>query len=152
MHMTEETQTPQTSESPRREINADDVLLILNGYSRLITSLTYCVITDPADEYWDNASQTYVRDESWWPFHMGEILVLGPDGREPFNEGRKPSKWDVITEETSDLVEAIKISIRALEYHEQKKNGKLEPGQRAHLERKRRWLAQLEENIYADLV
>lgn len=34
---------------------------------------------------------------SFWPFEQGEIVVLYGSAfdREPFGEGRKPSKWDV---------------------------------------------------------
>ena len=40
-------------------------------------------------------------------FHVGEILILSPDGREPGYSGRKPSKWDVTVEEFSALDAAV---------------------------------------------
>ena len=45
-------------------------------------------------------------------FRVGEILILGSDGREPGAAGRKPSKWDVTVEEFSALDAAV---ARALE-------------------------------------
>lgn len=40
-------------------------------------------------------------------FTLGEILILGEDGREVVGAGRKPSKWGVRTEEYDDLNQAI---------------------------------------------
>lgn len=44
-----------------------------------------------------------------YPFYKGEIMVLSPDGREVAGVGRKPSKWDVITEEFDTAVEAVEF-------------------------------------------
>lgn len=40
-------------------------------------------------------------------FRVGEILILGPDGREPGHPGRKPSKWEVACEAFDDLNAAV---------------------------------------------
>lgn len=40
-------------------------------------------------------------------FHLGEILALGPTGREVLSPGRKPSKWFVTCEEFSTFEEAF---------------------------------------------
>jgi len=45
-------------------------------------------------------------------FSVGEILILGPDGREIGSPGRKPSKWGVTCEHFDDLDTAV---ARALE-------------------------------------
>lgn len=48
----------------------------------------------------------------FWPFEQGEILFLGLSGREPFDEGRKPNKWDVEAVTCSTLAEARELSER----------------------------------------
>jgi hypothetical protein len=40
-------------------------------------------------------------------FLLGEILLLGADGREVAPPGRMPSKWDVDCEEFGTLAEAV---------------------------------------------
>ena len=40
-------------------------------------------------------------------FEVGEILILGPDGREPGTSGRKPSKWDVTIAEFTTVEQAV---------------------------------------------
>ena len=40
-------------------------------------------------------------------FHLGEVLILDPDGREPHGSGRCPSKWDVDIEFFDDVNAAI---------------------------------------------
>lgn len=40
-------------------------------------------------------------------FHLGEILILDPDGREPHGLGRCPSKWDVDLAFFDDLNAAV---------------------------------------------
>jgi hypothetical protein len=44
---------------------------------------------------------------SLWPFSLGEIIAIGPAGREPWGERRKPSKWPVDVREFETLAEAI---------------------------------------------
>lgn len=133
-----------------REINADDVLFVLSGqYQTPVSSLEYCVVTQPAQEFWDNTTRRMTKGESWWPFTMGEILVIGPSGREPFNEERKPSKWSVTTEETTDLIHALELSVATLERYEDA--GKLEIHHVRELRLKRHWLAQLRADVNAKL-
>jgi len=50
-------------------------------------------------------------------FTLGEILILGDDGREVSGVGRKPSKWFVVIEEfdTIDLAIQRAIQINASE-------------------------------------
>lgn len=40
-------------------------------------------------------------------FKVGEILIMGLDGREVTGDGRKPSKWDVTCEEFDNVEAAI---------------------------------------------
>lgn len=40
-------------------------------------------------------------------FHVGEVLILGPDGREYGYPGRKPSKWSIEIEKFETLDAAI---------------------------------------------
>lgn len=40
-------------------------------------------------------------------FTLGEVLVLGSDGRELVSPGRMPSKWDVDCEHFADITSAI---------------------------------------------
>lgn len=40
-------------------------------------------------------------------FDLGEILVMGEDGREVGGAGRKPSKWDVSTESFNKVEDAV---------------------------------------------
>ncbi len=42
----------------------------------------------------------------WELFKLGELLLIGPDGRDQFT--RKPSKWDVICEEFTNIEDAAK--------------------------------------------
>src|SRR4051794_12023046 len=53
--------------------------------------------------------------DSHWPFERGELLLLDRvSGREPFGEGRKPAKWDVVLEEFGDDVDAAIARAAAL--------------------------------------
>lgn len=67
------------------------------------TRLGFAVAVEPAHERAGQGRMAgqVVRMESWSPFEAGEVIVIhgddeyGVDGREPFNEGRNPDKWDV---------------------------------------------------------
>jgi hypothetical protein len=50
-------------------------------------------------------------------FTLGEVLLLGPDGRELTGRGRKPSKWSVEIE-TFLTAEAAVIRAREVQDHE----------------------------------
>lgn len=41
----------------------------------------------------------------WENFRLGELLVIGGDGRDQFT--RKPSKWDVTCEEFDNIEDAV---------------------------------------------
>jgi len=45
-------------------------------------------------------------------FTLGEILVLGEDGREISGRGRKPSKWDVTIESFNTIEAAVQCALR----------------------------------------
>lgn len=47
----------------------------------------------------------------FWPFEQGEILFLADSGREPFDKGRKPDKWDVEAVTCSTIDEARQLSM-----------------------------------------
>lgn len=47
----------------------------------------------------------------FWPFEQGEIVLLTASGREPFGDGRKPSKWDVEATTCSTINEARQLSM-----------------------------------------
>jgi hypothetical protein len=86
-------------------MNADDVLFVYNRLQPVdLTGWTFCVITGAEPG----------RDRDCWPFEPGEIVVLDPSGREPFGEGRKPSKWFVTTEAFPTLADALACRARVL--------------------------------------
>lgn len=47
---------------------------------------------------------------NYYPFEQGEILIVGPSGREAFGEGRKPGKWSVTEFTTRDYKQALALS------------------------------------------
>lgn len=87
---------------------ADEVLIVLNGLEAVnLTDLEFVVITAPAAEHWSNSLQRFVDKPSWWPFEPYEVLVVNAGGREPFGQGRKPSKWGVTAEYFPTFAEAM---------------------------------------------
>jgi len=97
-------------------ITAEEVLTVLNGMRPVeLADLEFAVAVEPAAESWCNQLQRMVPGESWWPFSRGEVVVLDVDsGREPFGEGRKPSKWDLGFEYFDTLAEAVACRERVL--------------------------------------
>lgn len=80
-------------------LTADQVLHVLNDGPVALADLELCVITEIGD---------FTRGRG--VFALGEVLVVNPDGREPFGEGRKPGKWDVEAHYTRDWAEAWALS------------------------------------------
>jgi hypothetical protein len=90
-------------------MSPEEVLFVLNELKPVtLDSWTFCVITGREEG----------AKPSYWPFERGEILVLEPNGREPFGEGRKPAKWFVTTEEFDTLAEALACRAQMLERDE----------------------------------
>lgn len=91
---------------------AEQVLYVLNGCEQpQLDGLWFCVIT--AGKRYDHAAGKVDPkcEPNYWPFQRGELIVLNDEyGREPFGEGRKPSKWDVATYQTQDFERARALS------------------------------------------
>lgn len=82
---------------PTAPATAEQILEILNGGRPVdLTALELCVVTRVGAQ--------------GWAFELGEILALGPLGREPFAERRMPDKWDVDTTPAASYAEALEIS------------------------------------------
>jgi hypothetical protein len=103
------------------ETRAADVLYVLNGLEPpALGVLEFCVVTTGAKERWSNADQKFLpcdplSPEAFWPFERAEILVVDSrTGREPWGEGRKPTKWFVACEYFSTLAEAVACRERVL--------------------------------------
>lgn len=90
-------------------MTADEILLVLCGLEPInYSDLEFAVITEPAARRWSNELQTFIDEESWWPFLPYEVLVVRRDsGREPFGAGRKPGKWDVTCKYFDTFAEAM---------------------------------------------
>ena len=81
---------------------AEQILTVLHdGKPVDFTTLEFCVIT--------GIHRSSQRD-TYWPFAQGEMIVVSESGREPFGEGRKPGKWDVIEHTTTDYEQARALS------------------------------------------
>jgi hypothetical protein len=90
---------------------AEQILYVLNDCEPVdLEALEFCVIT--AGSRYDIRGNKLAAGEpaNYWPFLCGELLVLGESGREPFNEGRKPSKWSVEVFETRNYAAALALS------------------------------------------
>lgn len=91
---------------------AEQILYVLNDCEPLdLEALKFCVIT--AGFRYGVRGDRLADGEpaSYYPFYPGELLVLlGPWGREPFGQGRDPSKSSVRTFETKDYDAAIALS------------------------------------------
>lgn len=95
---------------------ADDILRVLAGLEPVnLDALKFTVITDAGSTAVVNGQLVNTGEPRFWPFEKGEILVNdGEGGREPFGEGRKPSKWDVADESFDTLDEALACRSRVL--------------------------------------
>lgn len=92
-------------------MSAADALTALAGAPVDLDHLEFCVITGPGEM----PTRSGGSRDSYWPFERGEILLVDKfTGREPFGEGRKPSKWSVETEYVATLAEAQSIRERVL--------------------------------------
>lgn len=95
------------------QITAEEILLVLNDLVPVHIA-EIVVVTHGSAERFDIPQQRMVPVDTphFWPFAQGEILLLGPSGREPLGEGRKPGKWDVIVQPCSSFAEARAMSER----------------------------------------
>jgi hypothetical protein len=95
-------------------ITAEQVLYVLAGCQEPpLAEFWFCVIISGAHHRWSDAVQKVVetKEPNYWPFERGELLVLSSEyGREPFGEGRKPSKWSVGTYQTQNFEAAKALS------------------------------------------
>jgi hypothetical protein len=92
---------------------AEDVLWVLAGCKDPgLADLRFTVVVDAAPGRTRSGAP---MDRSFWPFEKGEIIVNHGDGsREPFDEGRKPDKWDVHAESFETLSEAQECQRKVL--------------------------------------
>jgi hypothetical protein len=90
---------------------AEQILYVLNDCEPLdLEALEFCVITGGYRHDLRGEKLAAGDRTNYWPFVHGELLVLGESGREPFGEGRKPSKWSVGTFHTKDYDAALALS------------------------------------------
>lgn len=90
---------------------ATQILCALNNCEVVdLEALDFCVITGGYMHDIHLNPLPAGSEPNYWPFERGEVLVLNEWGREPFGEGRKPSKWSVTTFETKDFDAATALS------------------------------------------
>ena len=77
-----------------------------------LDNLTFEVVTAGCWIEWSNGEQRWSRldEPTFWPFEKGGILLVMFGGREPFDIGRKTSKWWVESEVFPTYAEAKKRS------------------------------------------
>lgn len=95
----------------------DELKEQLAGYGRSdvdyeLDNLRFEVITAGCWVTWSNEGQGWRRldEPTFWPFSKGDILLIMDSGREPFDMGRKSSKWWVDSEEFETYEQAKKRS------------------------------------------
>lgn len=87
----------------------NDIVTILNDLEPIdYNELSVAVAVAPADMKFDYQKQAMIEEKSWYPFSLGEIIVIGEDGREAFGQGRHPGKWGIQFEYFKDLRDAMK--------------------------------------------
>lgn len=90
---------------------AEQILTVLNdGEPVDYSTLEWCVITGGYAETISGGRIVETTEVKYWPFEQGELLILNDYGREPFGEGRKPGKWNVIEFCTRDHEQALALS------------------------------------------
>lgn len=89
-------------------ITADEYLL--HTYGQGVEAITEIVVVSRGSCYTIHDMREKSERPVFWPFERGEIVFLGSSGREPFGEGRKPSKWDIEVISVSTLEEALELS------------------------------------------
>ena len=87
-------------------ITADEYLM--HVYGRGVEAITDILVITKGSCYRSHGGRA--QTPVFWPFEQGEIVFTGPSTREPFGEGRKPSKWDVEYVQCSTLAEALELS------------------------------------------
>lgn len=89
-------------------ITADEYLQ--HTYGQGVEAIDEIVVVTKGSCYTINQDHGKSETPVFWPFEQGEILFLGPSGREPFGEGRKPGKWDIEVVSVRTLEEAVELS------------------------------------------
>ncbi len=101
----------------------EQILTVLNDGQPLDpASVEFCVLVGGRFEIPGQgpmAGKTVtLREEHWWPFQRGELLIVNGRGCELFGEGRRTVKWDVLTFETHDYAAAVALSALVKGEHE----------------------------------
>lgn len=95
--------------------SAADVLLVLNDLEPIdLSTLTFHVITGAGTVAVIRGELVDTGQPRYWPFGKGEILIIGESDREPFGQGRKPSKWSVTVAEFAVLADAQECRLQVL--------------------------------------